>query len=90
VWLWLAWANGRGYHWARTAFVTFFGLLTIVPLFGLGGDRLPYTWRDVIATTVLWLVGLAAMGLIFSQTASLYYQRRAAPRAATPANGTGR
>jgi len=90
VWLWLAWANGRGYHWARTAFVTFFGLLTIVPLFGLGGDRLPYTWRDVIATTVLWLVGLAAMGLIFSQTASLYYQRRAAPRAATPANGTRR
>jgi len=57
---------------------------------GLGGDRLPYTWRDVLATAVLWLVGLATMGLIFSQTASRYYERRAATRAATPANGTGR
>jgi Domain of unknown function (DUF1707) len=90
VWLWLAWANGRGYHGARTAFAAFFVLLTMVLLVGLGGDRLPYTWRDVLATMVLWLVGLVAMGLIFSQTASSHYQRRAAARAATPANGTGR
>jgi hypothetical protein len=90
VWLWLAWANGRGYHWARSAFVAFFCVLTIVPFFGLGGDALSYTWADVIAATVLWLVGLAAMMLIFSETASPYYQRRAPTRAATPANGTGR
>jgi uncharacterized membrane protein YccC len=90
VWLWLAWANGQGYHWARPAFAAFFGLLTIVLFVGLGGDRLPYTWRDVIATTVLWLVALAAMLLVFSQTASRYYQRRAATRAVTPANGTRR
>jgi hypothetical protein len=90
VWLWLAWANGRGYHWARPAFAAFFGLLTIVLFVGLGGDRLPYTWRDVIATTVLRLVALAAMLLIFSQTASRYYQPRAATRAVTPANGTRR
>jgi predicted neutral ceramidase superfamily lipid hydrolase len=90
VWLWLAWANGRGYQWARSAFVAFFVLLTIVLFVGLGGDRLPYTWRDVIATAVLWLVGLVAMALIFSETATRYYQRRAAAPAATPANGTGR
>ena len=90
VWLWLAWANGRGYHWARSAFVVFFCVLTTVPLFGVGRDALPYTWPDVIAATVLWLVGLAAVALIFSGTASAYYQRRAATRAATPANGTGR
>jgi hypothetical protein len=90
VWLWLAWANGRGYPWARPAFASFFGLLTVVLFVGLGGDRLPYTWRDVIATTVLWLVALAAMLLTFSQTASRYYQRRAATRAVTPANGTRR
>jgi predicted neutral ceramidase superfamily lipid hydrolase len=90
VWLWLAWANGRGYHWARTAFAAFFGLLTVVVFVGLGGDRLPYTWRDVLATAVLWLVALVTMGLIFSQAASRYYQRRAAARAAAPASGTGR
>jgi Domain of unknown function (DUF1707) len=91
VWLWLAWANGRGYHWARPAFVAFFGLLTVVLLFGLaeGGistDALPSTWPDVTATAVLWLAALAAMPLLFGETASAYYQRRAA----TPANGTGR
>ena len=90
VWLWLAWANGRGYHWARTAFVAFFVLLTIVPFFGLSRDALPYTGADVLATTVLWLVGLVAMALIFSQTASPYYQRRVAARPAALANGTGR
>jgi hypothetical protein len=90
VWLGLAWANGRGYHWARPAFVAFFVLLTMVLFVGLGGDRLPYTGRDVLATAGLWLVGLVAMGLIFSQAASPYYQRRAAARAAAPAGRTGR
>jgi Domain of unknown function (DUF1707) len=93
VWLWLAWANGRGYHWARPAFVTFFCLLTIVVFFGLGEglgkDALMYTLPDVIAAAVLWLIGLAATLLLFSETASPYYQRRAATRAATPANRTG-
>jgi hypothetical protein len=94
LWLWLAWANGRGYHWARPAFAAFFGLLTLVLLFGFaesgGEDALQYIWPDVIAAAVLWLAGLAAVVLLFSETASPYYQRRAASRAATPANGTGR
>jgi hypothetical protein len=94
VWLWLAWANGRGYHWARPAFAAFFGVLTTVVFFGLGqgasNDALPSTGPDVIAATVLWLAGLAAMVLVFSETASPYYRRRAATRAATPANGTER
>jgi hypothetical protein len=78
VWLWLAWANGQGYHWARPAFVAFFCVLTIVPIFGAGEDALPYTWADMIAATVLWLVGLAAVLLIFSETASPYYQQEPA------------
>jgi len=94
LWLWLAWANGRGYHWARPAFVALFGLLSLGLFFGVaeggGEDALTYIWPDAIAATVLWLVGLAAVALLFSETASPYYQRRAATRAATPANGTGR
>jgi hypothetical protein len=94
LWLWLAWANGRGYHWARPAFAAFFCLLTTVLLFGLGEgggeDALTYIWPDVIAMTVLLLVGLTAAVLIFSEAASPYYQRRATMRAATPANGTRR
>jgi hypothetical protein len=90
VWLWLAWANRRGYAWARFAFMALVGVLTIGWLFVLGASggegAAPSTSRDLLATTALWLVGLVAMTLIFSQKASAHYQRRAA----TPANGTGR
>jgi hypothetical protein len=94
VWLWLAWANGRGYRWARVAFVALFGLLTAGLFFGFGEgggeDAMTYTSPDLLATAVLWLVGLAATLLIFGQTASQYYRHRAATRAATRANRTGR
>ena len=82
VWLWLAWANRRGYAWARSAFLALVGALTIGWFFVLGAsggqDALQYTWADLLATTALWLVGLMAMTLIFTQRASPYYQRRAA------------
>ena len=94
VWLWLAWANGRGYHWARIAFAAVFGLLSIGPLFvlaeGAGPDAMTVLMPDLTAAAALWLVALAAVVLIFSETASPYYQRRAATRAAAPANRTGR
>src|SRR5215472_14958603 len=85
-WLWLAWANRRGYAWARFAFLALVGVLTIGWLFVLGassGDGAPYTSRDLLATTALWLVGLVAMTLIFTQRANPHYQCRAAPRTAT-------
>ena len=94
VWLWLAWANRRGYAWARFAFMAFVGVLTIGWFFVLSvsssEDATPSTSRDLLATTALWLVGLVAMTLIFTQRANPHYQRRAATRAATPANGTRR
>jgi len=82
VWLWLAWAIGRGYAWARPAFGVFFGLVTtgwlIVLAMGSGRDATSYTWADLLATTALWLAGLGAVVLIFRQTTSPYYLRRAA------------
>jgi hypothetical protein len=94
VWLWLAWANRRGYAWARFAFLALVCVLTIGWLFVLGAssgaDAAPSTSRDLLATTALWLVGLVSMTLIFTQRANPHYQRRAATRAATPANGTRR
>ena len=94
VWLWLAWANRRGYAWARSAFMAFVGVVTVGWFFvlnaGGGRDALQYTWADLLATTALWLVGLVAMALIFTQRANSHYPRRAVTRAATPANGTGR
>jgi hypothetical protein len=84
LWLWLAWANGRGHHWARPAFAAFFCVLTVVTFFGLGQaggeDALPYTLPDVIATAVLWLAGLAAGVLILSDAAGPHFQQEPAQR----------
>ena len=82
VWLWLAWAIGRGYARARFALKVFFSLLTAGWLIELamGGGRgaTPVTWPDLLATTALWLVGLVALLLVFSQAASPYYQQEPA------------
>ena len=82
LWLWLAWANRRGYAWARFAFMALVGVLTIGWFYvlgsGAGADAAPSASRDVLATTAVWLVGLVAMTLIFTQKANPHYQRRAA------------
>lgn len=84
VWLWLAWATGRGYAWARSAFMVFFGLVTtgwlIVLIMGGGRDATAYTWPGLLVTTAVWLAGLAAMLLLLSQTVSPYYQQEPAQR----------
>lgn len=91
VWLWLAWAIRRGYAWARPAFGVFFGLVTTgwLIVLGMGGgqDATSYTGADLLVTTALWLVGLGAMVLIFSQTASPCCQRRAATTGARSRGG---
>jgi hypothetical protein len=80
LWLWLAWANGRRYDWAPFASVALAGLLTLELVTGLGGGAATFAPGDLIAITVPWLVGLAAVVLIFSQTASRYYQQEPAPQ----------
>jgi hypothetical protein len=75
LWLWLAWANGRGYDWARFASMALVGLLTLELVTGLGAGAAVYAPGDLIAISVPWLVGLVAMVLIFSSTANPYYQQ---------------
>jgi hypothetical protein len=93
VWLWLAWANRRGYAWARSAFMALAGVLTIgwlwVLAMGSGRAATAYTWPDLLATTALWLVGLVAVVLISTEKASPHYRHRAETRAAAHANGAG-
>ena len=89
LWLWLAWANGRGYDWARPAFMALVGLLTAGLLMGLGYRAALYAPADMIAATVSWLVGLAAMALIFSTTASPYYQQEPAQQQLAQAGQPG-
>jgi type IV secretory pathway TrbD component len=75
VWVWLAWANGRGHRWARTLFLLFAAVTTASLLSGLAAGALTYAPGDAAAGIVLWIVALAAVALIFSEQSEPYYRR---------------
>jgi hypothetical protein len=64
VWLWLAWANGRGHRWARIAFSLFVVSNALGLLRGIGRHAATYAPADLLAGSVLCLVGFAALVLI--------------------------
>jgi hypothetical protein len=80
VWLWLAWANGRGHDWARLIFTWFFGMFTVSLLVALAQHATVYAPADLAALTALWLVALASMVLIFSKASWPYYRQQPAQR----------
>jgi hypothetical protein len=80
LWLWLAWANGRGHDWARLIFTWFFGALTVSLLVALAQHAVVYAPADLAALTALWLVALASMVLIFSKASWPYYRQESAQR----------
>jgi hypothetical protein len=73
-WLWLAWANGRGYHGARMALVPYYGIATLALLWMLGVGSASYAPADLISLAVLWLVQLAALVLVFNKRSGRYYR----------------
>lgn len=64
VWLWLAWANGRGSRWARLAFAAFATLNVCGLLSGLTDGSATYARADLAAGAVLCAVGLAGVALL--------------------------
>jgi hypothetical protein len=84
LWLWLAWANGRGHQWARSAFAAVFGLYTLVVLSKLAAGALTYAPADLLVVGVQWLIGLAVVLLIFSPSAGSFYRHEPRPPATVP------
>jgi hypothetical protein len=74
VWLWMAWANARGYYWARVVFAATFGLATLGVLTALAEDAATFAPADLIAAAVIWIVHGAAVLLIFSKPAAPFFQ----------------
>ena len=74
VWLWLAWANGRGQDWARPLSAASFGLLSLSMLGALSGHAAAYAPASMIAAGVVWAIGLASVVLIFTPAAGRYYR----------------
>jgi hypothetical protein len=76
LWLWMAWANGRGRRWARIVSAVFFGINTLSLVVSFARVHVTAT---VIIAVLVWLVGLAAIVLLFRKDSSAYYQRQASP-----------
>ena len=74
LWLWLAWANGKGRDWARMVSLACFGLITLSVMGALAQQSGTFAPADLMAGAVEWVIGLASVVLIFTPKASQYYQ----------------
>lgn len=74
IWLWLAWANGRGEDWARLLSGACFGLLTLAILGDLAQHAASYAPAGMIAAAIVWATGLASVTLILTPAAGRYYR----------------
>ena len=73
LWLWMAWANGRGRNWARVLSAVFFGISTLDLLVSFFVARAA---ASLILGVVIWLVGLGAIVLMFSRESAPFYLRQ--------------
>jgi hypothetical protein len=78
VWLFTAWANGKGYPWARGICVTFFCSLSLSLLVMVVVNGAVYAPAEFISTIVLWLIQLAVLVLLYNKKSSPYYGQEAA------------
>lgn len=75
LWLWMAWANGKGHNWARVLSAVLFGINTLSLL---ASFFLVRGAAALIIGLVIWLVGLAAIVLIFSRDSGPFYNQQPA------------
>jgi hypothetical protein len=72
MWLWMAWANGRGRNWGRIVAAVLFGINTLDLLISIAQS---YVTVAKILSVVVWLVGLGAIVLIFKKESGLFYKQ---------------
>lgn len=77
LWLWMAWANGRGRRWARIAAAVFFGINTLDLLVSFARV---HAVAPLIVGILVWLVGLGAIVFLFSKESAAFFAQRSVPR----------
>ncbi len=77
LWLWMAWANGRGRNWARIVAAVFFGINTLDLLASFARV---HAVGSLIVSVLVWLVGLGAIVFLFNKESAPYFKPRSAPR----------
>ena len=71
LWLWMAWANGRGRGWARIVATVLFALNTI-DLLALVAR--PHSAIGLLFAGLVWLAGLGAIFFLWQRESSAYFQ----------------
>ncbi len=74
LWLWMAWANGRGQNRGRAALAVFFGIDSLAVLAAVSADGLTYAPADIALGIVQCLIGLAVVFLVFNPASSRHYR----------------
>jgi hypothetical protein len=74
LWLWMAWANGRGKNRGRAALAVFFGLDGLAVLAAISAGGFTYTPADMAAGIVQCLITLAVVFLVFNPASSRHYR----------------
>jgi hypothetical protein len=80
MWLFMAWANGKGYDWARVAAISLFGLSCAGMVVDLAQSTAKYAPAALIGAGVEWVIGLAVVVLILRKQSWGYYVRHPATR----------
>jgi hypothetical protein len=73
LWIWMAQANGRGLPWARTLSAVFFGIGTLSLILSA---TIAHAAATLIIGVVIWLVGLAAIVLLYSKQSGPFYSQQ--------------
>jgi hypothetical protein len=81
VWLLLTWTLIRGRNRARTALAAYLGTITLSLLIAIAQGSAVYAPADLTAGAVVWLITLAACGLLFTRTSGRFYDPYPRPRA---------
>jgi hypothetical protein len=74
LWLWMARANGQGKSWARIVSTVLFCLATL-DLVGVFGE--PKTALSLVFPLLTWLVGLAAVYLLWRPASTAFFKPQA-------------
>ena len=77
LWLWMAWANGRGRGWARIVAAVFFAINTLDLIASFARVHAVGT---LIVGILVWLVGLGAIVFLFSKESSAYFAAQRSAR----------
>ena len=78
LWIWLARSCGAGKSWARVVSTVLFAISTIGTFVSVGGGALSAGDATRIYGFVVWVVGLAAIVLLWQRASSDYF--KGAPR----------